>query len=184
MFDATMSACEIAAAVVSRAAGRTTVSPPIKAVKDQQRIIVGAEQRGRAIDFIEEWLRENGKDYLKICDPYFGPKDLDILRIVIASGKHLRVTIVTSLKQQQQEKVEWPGDEFYLRYWHKHFSDQPPPTTEVVIVGGRSGELPVHDRWWLTNGAGLRLGNSFGGIGKSRDSEISILTDSEKSGST
>jgi hypothetical protein len=179
MFDATMSASEIAAAVVSRAAGRTTTVSSTTIVKDQQRIIVGAEQRVVAIDFIEQWLRNNGNEYLKICDPYFGPKDLDILRMVISAGRQVQVTIVTSMKQQQQEKVEWPADEFYLKYWRKHFSDQPPPTTEIVVVGGRSGELPVHDRWWLTKGAGLRLGSSFGGIGKTRDSEISVLTEPE-----
>ena len=91
----------------------------------------------------------------------------------------LGITIVTGRKQQEQEKVEWPWYEFYMRYWQKHFSGQVPPRTEIVVVAGRAGELPVHDKWWLTNGAGLRLGSSFGGIGRSRDSEISILTDSE-----
>jgi hypothetical protein len=38
----------------------------------------------------------------------------------------------------------------------------------------------VHDRWWLTKGAGLRLGSSFSGIGMSRDSEISPLTEFEQ----
>jgi hypothetical protein len=130
-------------------------------------------------EYLEQWLRNNGKEYLKICDPYFGPKDLGILKIVLSAAHDLQVTVVTSLKQQQQEKLEWPADEFYLRYWQRHFSDQAPPQTEIVVVGGRAGELPVHDRWWLTNGAGLRLGSSFEGIGKSRDSEISVLTDSE-----
>jgi hypothetical protein len=48
-----------------------------------------------------------------------------------------------------------------------------------VIVGTKSGQLPIHDRWWLTKGAGLRLSTSFNGLGVSRDSEVSTLTESE-----
>jgi hypothetical protein len=87
----------------------------------------------------------------------------------------IKVTILTSRKQQDQEKVQWPWDDYYLKYWHKNFSDETPPKTEIVVVGGKNGELPIHDRWWLTKGSGLRLGSSFGGVGKSRDSEISVL---------
>jgi hypothetical protein len=179
MFEATMSASEIAAAVVSRAIGQAVAIPTKPFTKDHERIIIPADQRERAIDYFERWLIDHGKEYLKICDPYFGPKDLDVLKIVLSVAPDLGITIVNSRKQQEQEKVEWPWDDFYMRYWQKHFSGQVPPRTEIVVVAGRAGELPVHDRWWLTNGAGLRLGSSFGGIGKSRDSEISILTDSE-----
>ena len=83
----------------------------------------------------------------------------------------MEVTIVTSRKQQDQEMAVVPLDDYYLRYWRKNFSDQPPPATEVVVVGGRSGELPTHDRWWLSTNCGLRFGSSFSGWGKSRDSE-------------
>jgi len=41
------------------------------------------------------------------------------------------------------------------------------------------GQLPVHDRWWLTPGYGLRFGTSFNGLGHSRDSEISLLSPEE-----
>jgi hypothetical protein len=124
-------------------------------------------------------LTTNGREYLKICDPYFGPKDLEVLQLVLSTAPKLEVTIVTSRKQQEKDKVSWPYEEYYSSYWEKHFSNQTPPKTEVVVVGGRSGELPTHDRWWLTNGSGLRFGSSFSGLGKSRDSEISRLSGTE-----
>jgi hypothetical protein len=49
-----------------------------------------------------------------------------------------------------------------------------------MIVGTESrGELPIHDRWWLTKGAGLRLGKSFGTLGLNTDCEISSLSPDE-----
>jgi hypothetical protein len=48
-----------------------------------------------------------------------------------------------------------------------------------MIVGNLKGELPIHDRWWLTKGTGLRIGTSFGSLGNRKESEISTLTTSE-----
>jgi hypothetical protein len=49
-----------------------------------------------------------------------------------------------------------------------------------VIIGTQSkGELPIHDRWWLTRNAGLRLGTSFNGLGFNKVSEISALSKEE-----
>ena len=33
----------------------------------------------------------------------------------------------------------------------------------------------MHDRWWLTSGSGLKMGTSFNGLGRSRDSEIAYI---------
>ena len=74
-----------------------------------------------------------------------------------------------------------PWDEAYRHHWRIHISaNQDPPDTEIVIVGTTSGgELPIHERWWLTHGGGLRIGTSFGSLGISRDSEISFCTEEE-----
>ncbi len=42
-----------------------------------------------------------------------------------------------------------------------------------------SGELPIHDRWWITRGGGLRLGTSLNSMGISKDSDISEMTAQE-----
>jgi hypothetical protein len=50
------------------------------------------------------------------------------------------------------------------------------PTTLVICALGARGDSPVHDRWWLTDSGGVRLGTSFGSLGGRRDSELSRLT--------
>ena len=75
------------------------------------------------------------------------------------------------------ENLPTPLDETYRNHWRTRLSDQDPPDTEIVIVGTKSKhELPIHDRWWLTKGAGLRMGTSFHSLGVGRDSELSSLT--------
>ncbi len=62
-----------------------------------------------------------------------------------------------------------------------------PSVVKVVIQEHRwkqaqfeaSGDLPIHDRWWITQGHGLRMGTSFNSLGGKRESEISILADHE-----
>jgi hypothetical protein len=179
VFEGTMGATEIAAALIRRATGKSIAWGRSFQRSDKNSIIISAEERQKGIEYLRVWLRNNAREYLKICDPYFGPKDMEVLQLVISEAPGLTVTIVTSGRQQRQEKVEWPFDEYYLRYWHKHFSDQEPPKTEIVVVGGKSEDLPIHDRWWLSKGCGLRFGSSFSGVGKSRDSEISELTHEE-----
>jgi hypothetical protein len=178
LFDATMSASEITAALINRATGKAATLIP-RGIANEDRTIIEGGQRELAVEYLRDWLRANARDFLKICDPYFGPRQLEVLQLVLSTAPNLQVTIVTSRKQQEQEKVEFPWDQYYLNYWRKHFSEQQPPKTEFVIVGGRNGELPTHDRWWLTEGKGLRFGSSFGGLGKNRDSEISELSSSE-----
>ena len=45
----------------------------------------------------------------------------------------------------------------------------------IAIAYADSGKNVVHDRWLLTNGAGLRLGASFNSLGAGKLSEVSEL---------
>jgi hypothetical protein len=140
--------------------------------------LVQPEDREEAFERIGEWLQKNGRDYIKICDPYFRPQDLGSLKLILSINPKLHVTVVTSLKPQPRESPDSQLKDVYRSYWKKHFSDQSPPRTEFVIVGGRADQLPEHDRWWLTDGAGLRFGGSLSVYGQ-RSSEISELTTDE-----
>jgi hypothetical protein len=76
--------------------------------------------------------------------------------------------------------VSFPWEEAYRRYWYENLSDQKPPETDIVIVGTqKGGDLPIHDRWWVTGGKGLRFGSSFNSLGQKKDSEVSSLTPEE-----
>ncbi|HEY6345024.1 MAG TPA: hypothetical protein VIY49_26305, partial [Bryobacteraceae bacterium] len=39
------------------------------------------------------------------------------------------------------------------------------------------GDCPVHDRWMVCDGKGLRLGTSFGGLGRRKESDITELAE-------
>ena len=134
--------------------------------------------RDKALKFIREWLENEVEEYLKICDPYFGIDDLEILKLILSAKPACSVSILTSRKHQK--KFEPKLEEAYCNQWRVRFSDQDPPDTEIVIVGTEpGGDSPIHDRWWLTKGSGLRVGTSFNSLGVAKSSEVSILSVSE-----
>lgn len=178
IFDATLLACEVSARMTARAAG-LAASPlvlPEHEASSKGRLLVRAGERRKGLEYIQTWLETSASDYLKICDPYFGLDDLELLVVVLAVNPHLRVRILTSLKHQKKENVAQPYEESFRHHWRARLSDQEPPDTEVVIAGVRGDDsLPIHDRWWLTAGGGLRIGTSYRSLGDGKDSEISLL---------
>lgn len=136
-------------------------------------------ERDAAIAWLRQWLEEHASEYLIICDPYFGPSDLELLKIVNAVNPHLRVQVLTSRKHlnnlARAGKISSGPEDAFLQEWER-LSDQDPPPTRITIAGTRSNhDLPIHDRWWLTKGGGLRLGTSFQSFGIGKVSEISEL---------
>ncbi len=180
IFEASMLGCDLAYTVAARTSRRPRITPTYQRLQTDRTRIVRAGERSQALEYLRQWLEEHAVDYLKICDPFFGPKDLVVLQMVSGCSQSLEVSILTSKKHQDNEGVKQPWSEAFQLYWHENISEQDPPKTEIVIVGTRSaGALPIHDRWWLTRGSGLRFGSSFSSLGETKDSEISALTDDE-----
>jgi len=177
VFDATLRASEIAQAVISRAAGRS--SSVIDSNIQEGRTLIASGEREKALEAIAEWIRTSVHDELYVCDPYFGPDDLELLRLVQNNKGGVKITIVTSRKQQERHGVTFPYDDFYADYWKRNFSEQAPPQTEIVVVGGHNGELPIHDRWLISRTTGLRLGTSLNGLGRRKDAELTPLRGDE-----
>jgi hypothetical protein len=176
LFSSAILAAEVAERIAQRAAIKM---PRIEASKEEpvvtDRVIIKAGERERGVSYIREWLERDLADYLIICDPYFGPQDLEVLQIVRSVRKSCGVTIMTSRKHH--EGITPPWDEAYRAHWRAHVSDQEPPPTDVIIIGvGPSGDSPIHERWWLTKCSGLEVGTSFNGLGRSRISDITPLT--------
>ncbi len=143
-------------------------------------MLVLAGDRDAALKFLTDWFSRDVHEYLKICDPYFGPNDLEVLRLLASVNPVCKVRILTSKKHQTQEGVQVPWEDAYRAHWRVQISDQDPPDTDINIVGVEpGGGLPVHDRWWLTKGSGIRVGTSFNSLGRKRDSEISLLSPEE-----
>lgn len=137
-------------------------------------ILVEPGQKQQALVFIENWLKSHAHDYLIICDGYFGLLDLDIVQRIGSINPELEITVLTSSKHQKDQNTSQPFSEAYRTYWNIQLSDAPPPNTKIIIVGLPNGNLPIHDRWLLTENSGLRLGTSFNGLG-ARAAEISVM---------
>lgn len=135
--------------------------------------IVEPDQREKAIEFIRAWLNSNAEDYIKYCDPYFGPTDVSFLRLVLSTVPTCKVSVLTSTSHLKEKQVK-DVDAFRVE-WDR-ISDQEPPETEIIALGTESdGKAVFHDRWLLTKGAGLRIGTSYNSMGMSKVSEISEL---------
>jgi hypothetical protein len=92
--------------------------------------------------------------------------------MVLCATPEIQISFLTS-KKYQAECTDYEG--LYSREWRK-FNDQDAPDTQITIGGVRpAGECPIHDRWWITKGAGLRIVTSFNSLGTGKDSEISVM---------
>lgn len=179
MFEVTLFGCDFTHAISIRPPRKRATHALVEQVASRDRRIIHPGQRAEALDYIRRWLDETASDYLKLCDPYFGPKDLEILKLVLETVPNIPVFVLTSKKQQDQEHVAQPWSETYRQRWERDFSNQAPPDTEIWVVGTRLGELPIHDRWLITKDNGIRFGSSLDSLGYMKASEISILKEAE-----
>lgn len=152
-----------------------TLRLPAKCDNDDQMLIRIGQQR-QARDLLDAWIADHVKTQLLICDPYFSPDDLWVIAAVLRHAPTAEVVILTSRQQFGPGKA--PAEEQFRSSW-RGMSDQDPPNTEIIVCGFEgSGMLPIHDRWWLSDSAGLRPGTSLGGLGL-RESKLSEVDPAE-----
>ncbi len=95
-FEAALIGCELSHMLSGRAADKLRDFVHQATVRaDQPSILIHSGQREVALQFIREWLMNNASAYLKICDPYFGPDDLEALQLVIGSSPNIMVSVLT-----------------------------------------------------------------------------------------
>ncbi len=59
-------------------------------------------------------------------------------------------------------------------------SDSDPGEVTLIMVGrGSLGQHPIHDRWWLSENGGVRIGTSLNSIGCGRISEVSPISETD-----
>jgi hypothetical protein len=173
IFRATLQGCDLSSWVATKMSGRLQQGA-YKGARESH--VMRAGEREKALLRIRDWLEKTASEYIKISDQFIGPAELsDILRLVLRSNSKLRVHVVTSRKWQNSEKIAVPWEDAYRLRWRLS-SDQEPPDTRVVVAGLPNGDSPLHDRWWITKGAGLRLGTSFNSVGTSKGSEITEIS--------
>jgi hypothetical protein len=177
-FGACATACELGMQLMSRSVGyQSGLSDSI--VDSEQVQLIEPGERMKAIGAISDWIRGQEPTVLKLCDPFFGPVDLELLKLVLEIAPSCTVQIFAGEKKQLDLKLEAPFDVAYLDHW-KTISQNDPPQTDLVVAGlSSSRECPIHERWIFASGAGLRLGSSISGLGRSRVTEVSTMTSTE-----
>lgn len=136
-------------------------------------ISFGAGEVERARKWLQNWLVENVDGYLKICDPYFGIEQIEYLKYVPLDCKVLIVTTDRGLDPRGgPEKVE-----HRLKTHWSELASRALPSLQVLIIPRRL-ESKFHDRAIITSRAGLDIGQSLNGIGKSRG-KITVLSEED-----
>lgn len=136
-----------------------------------------AGSRQEAAVTLREWVEQNASEYLKIYDPYFGLDDLEIIKHL---DPDITVFIVTGWKAQMGTSAGDRDIERRYRETWSRISEEEPPETQITIVGTRSGDSPLHNRYILTQGAGVELSTSVSGLGN-KDSNLRVLPADEAS---
>ena len=181
IFEGAMRATELAeiagaSASVAVRSEALLLSSPV----GEESIFVQVGERHRAIEFIEQWLSREAERYVYICDQYFGPPEVDLLKLIQSVVPGVEIAVLTSRRCQEQNKVGSLLDA-YTSGWQS-ISDQKPPLVEIVVVGLEgSGKSPIHDRCILTKESGINLGMSWNSLGLKQDSTISVLSEGDVS---
>ena len=180
VFHATMRACDLAEQLTGHRSARLQKSAELVLNQPSASMLVRAGEREKGLQVIQRWIEDSAADHLFIHDPYMGPEEVGtVMKMVLRARVPIRLNIMTSVHHQRGEKITEPYQQAYSSYWAR-ISDQEAPETLVLIVGLRSSKKsPVHPRWWLTRGSGLRVDTSLRSLGTANDSEIFTLTPTE-----
>ena len=144
--------------------------------EEDVHVVLLPGERRKALQFLRRWVEVNAQDFVTIVDPYFGPEDLWVVRLVMEWNPRLDVRIVTG--RTESDPTSGTVAESYRAAW-RDLCDQDPPHTEILSVSlVDSGKCPIHDRWILSKAAGVRVGTSINSIGN-KLSEISAMNSNE-----
>jgi len=174
---------EMSEVTVSFSSGAILSSDKIRAQQDQlgRSRVFSEGQRDEAIAFLTKLLGTLPDHYLLISEPYFELADLELLRIVQICNPDCHVQIATGVRSLRKVTPSSYREEV-MHYWRQHFTFSDPPVTDFYFLASDATKnSPIHDRWWVTDQGGIRLGTSFNALGSGRSTEISELSPEEAS---
>lgn len=178
LVESLLTTTDLATSLIQRVDSSVTRSLEIIEEQSYESGVIGLTNRSSALTMMADWLRSTKGDIV-LCDPYFSPKDVDFLSLILANLPETVVTILTSRSHLENENAL--SEEKFLTSW-RGIKDQDPPITRIIAVShADSLKTPLHDRWLLSEEKGLRLGTSFSSIGTGKLSEISKLDNSQYS---
>jgi len=180
MYEAVRLSSELAFKIAARIRSVTDsgISVARRSGPDDTSLIHPGE-REKALTHFRDWVSKATR-FIKITDPYFGPEQLELVQLIRSVNPTIPISILTGRNHHQGSGVKQPWDDTYQSYWRLRISDSNPGAVKIVIVGkGPTGEHPIHDRWWLSESGGLRVGTSASSLGVRKLSEISEITVTE-----
>lgn len=167
LFEATCKASEIAHALIGRIAQSTLPAISHGTIKGGERSIF--------LTKIAEWAAGNDGQRICITDPYFGPNEIDVIKLIAEAAPRSTIRVLTSREHIKKKKLDMVEDSF--RDAWGLLSDVEAPNAQIGVVGyGSEGKHPIHDRWIVSSDSGLSLGSSIGSIGMVRMSDVSKLS--------
>jgi hypothetical protein len=177
MLDATIVGAELAGQVAGKGLIRLrALKQRSMQVSPGHSLLVSPGTRDEAVQILSGWFEKQLGQFVRISDPYFGPDDLNWLQIIRAAKPGCSICVMAARKNQPKPPEGRDLEDVYADGWRR-LCDQKPPDTEIAIIGGeRTKDSPIHDRWILSDGVGLRLGTSLNSLGISKDSEISEMS--------
>ena len=107
-FEATLSAVELTDKIVAKSSA-IVKETSISAFENfsANSVMIMSSERDKGIAYLERWIEKNVVGYLKICDPYFGPADLEILQVILKINPIAR-SYSYSIKRQVQDFLAVP----------------------------------------------------------------------------
>lgn len=177
MFDACVVGAQLAGQIAGRALLRLkTLKKQSNELSSARSLFIKPGTREEAIRVMTEWFERKLGAVVTIQDPYFGPEDVEWVQMIRTVKRDCTVTIITERLNQPTPVNGEELEDLYALAWRRKY-DQNPPKTEIAVIGGEhTKRSPLHDRWILTDGSGLRLGTSLNSLGRTKDSEISEMS--------
>ena len=123
-------------------------------------IVFNIGDQKRAEDWIRGWLDENVEEYIKLCDPYFGPDQLWLFRDI---PKNIKILIITTTKYFQNKNDPEEMKQELLYSWKIIGKGKIPPMALLVVP--TSLRHTFHDRALVTKSGGLDIGPSLNSLG-------------------
>ena len=124
-------------------------------------------EEAQMLEKISDFIQEHGAPYTKIYDRFFAPRYLTLLKAALLNA---RVIIITENRPNSRK-----SEADFRNAW-RQISDMVPPSTEVYLF---EGPTPMHDRFFICKNAGLSVGTSVTGYGKS-DTVVRLLDEDER----
>lgn len=152
LFEATCKASEIAHALIGRIAQSSVPEINHGTIKGGERDVF--------LQRLKVWAVQQDGKQICISDPYFGPSEIEVLKIFAEAAPRSNFRILTSREHIKKKKLSSP-EEAFRDAWEEAV-DVDPPDTQIEIVGfGSEGKHPIHDRWIVAFDSGLTLGSSI-----------------------